>query len=77
MVGELFQIPGEAQTPDEIEDALQRSGADASLAAQVKTALAQCDDIRYGRDAPGSAGLRAQLQESVERLMQSPRWVAA
>jgi len=77
MVGELFQIPGAAQTPEEVEHALQRSGADTALAAQVKTALAQCDDIRYGREAPGGAGLRAQLQETVERLMRSPRWVAA
>ncbi len=77
MVAELFQIPGAAQTPEEIEAALARSGADASLAAQVKTVLAQCDDLRYGKDSVGGHRLRAQLLQSVERVMQSPRWVLA
>jgi hypothetical protein len=77
MIAELFQIPGAAQTPEEIETALARSGADASLAAQVKTVLGQCDELRYGRDSSGGERLRAQLLQSVDRVMQSPRWVSA
>jgi hypothetical protein len=77
MMAHLYQIPGAAQTPEEIETALARSGADPSLAAQVKTVLGQCDDLRYGRDASGGQRLRAQLLQSVERVMQSPRWVSA
>ena len=77
MMSELFQIPAAAQTPEEIETALARSGADVSLATQVKTLLGQCDALRYGRDSPGAERLRAQLQQSVERLMQAPRWVTA
>jgi hypothetical protein len=77
MASELFQIPGAAQTPEEIEAALARSGADASLAAQVKTVLGQCDDLRYGKDSSGGQRLRAQLLQSVERVMQAPRWVSA
>lgn len=77
MVGELFQISGPAQTPEEIEIALARSGADTSLAAQVKTLLSQCDGLRYGRDSSAGQRLRAQLLETTERLMQSPRWVSA
>jgi hypothetical protein len=77
MVGELFQIPGAAQTPQEIETALARSGADAPLAAQVKTLLSQCDDLRYGRDSSAGQRLRAQLLETMEHVMQSPRWLSA
>ena len=77
MMADLFQIPAAAQTPEEVEAALARSGADASLAAQVKTVLGQCDALRYGRDTSGAERLRAQLLQSVESLMQSPRWVSA
>jgi hypothetical protein len=77
MLSDLFQIPGAAQTPEEIEQALARSGADRSLAAQVKTLLGQCDALRYGRDDAGAAARRAQMLQSVEGLMQSPRWVSA
>ena len=77
MMSELFQIPGAAQTPEEIETALARSGADASLAAEVKAALGQCDALRYGRDQSGAERLRPQLLQTVERLMQAPRWVSA
>jgi hypothetical protein len=77
MMSELFQIPGAAQTPEEIETALARSGADASLAAEVKVLLGQCDALRYGRDHSGAEGLRAPLLQTVERVMQAPRWVSA
>ena len=77
MMSELFQIPGAAQTPEEIEGALARSGADPSLAAQVKTLLGQCDTLRYGRDSSGAERLHPQLLQSVEGLMQSPRWISA
>ena len=77
MMSELFQIHGAAQTPDEIETALARSGADVSLAAQVKALLGECDALRYGRDHSDAERLRAQLLQSVERLMQAPRWVSA
>jgi len=76
MMSELFQIPAAAQTPEEIETALARSGADASLAYEVKTLLGQCDGLRYGRDA-STGQPRAQMLQAVERLMLSPRWVAA
>jgi hypothetical protein len=77
MVGDLFQIPSAAQTPDEIEAALTRSGADTALAAQVRTLLGQCDDLRYGRDSSAGPRLRTQLLETMDRVMQSPRWVSA
>lgn len=77
MMSELFQISGAAQTPEEIETALARSGADASLAAQVKAVLGQCEALRYGRDSSGAGPMRAQLLQSVEGLMQSPRWISA
>ncbi|HET7681509.1 MAG TPA: hypothetical protein VFK79_15400 [Xanthobacteraceae bacterium] len=77
MISELFQIPGAAQTPEEIGTALARAGADVTLAAQVKGLLGQCDELRYGRDSSGAERLRAQLLQSVEALMQSPRWVSA
>jgi hypothetical protein len=77
MLSDLFQIPGAAQTPEEIEQALARSGADKSLAAQAKTLLGQCDALRYGRDDAGAGARRTQMLQSVEGLMQSPRWVSA
>ena len=77
MMSELFQIPGAAQTPEEIETALARSGADVAIAAEVKALLGKCDALRYGRDSSGAERLRAQLLHSVEALMQSPRWVSA
>jgi hypothetical protein len=77
MVGDLFQIPGAAQTPEEIETVVARSGADAALAAQVKTVLGRCDDLRYGRESSARPELRAQLLETMEHLMQSPRWISA
>jgi hypothetical protein len=77
MMSELFQIPGQAQTPEEIEAALARSGADMSLAAEVKTLLGECEALRYGRDGSGAERPRAQLLQSVERLMQAPHWVSA
>lgn len=76
MMSELFQISGAAQTPEEIETALARSGANTALSAQVKTVLEECEALRYGRDSSGGQRLRAQLLQSVERLMQSPRWVS-
>lgn len=76
MMAELFQIHAAAQTPEEIEQALTRSGADTSLAAQVKNLLGQCEALRYGRDN-ASGPQRSQLLQSVESLMQSPRWVSA
>lgn len=77
MMSELYQIPGAAQTPEEIETALRRSGADAPLAAQVKALLGQCDTLRYGRDSSGTERVRAQLLQSAESLMRSPRWASA
>jgi hypothetical protein len=77
LLTELYQIPAAALTPEEIEEALGLSGADARLIAQVKVVLTQCDELRYGRDAAGSQGLRAQLQQTVERLMQSPQLLSA
>lgn len=77
MISELFQIPSAAQTPDEIEMALARSGADVAVAAQVKALLSQCDVLRYGRDSSAADRQRAHLLQSVESLMRSTRWVSA
>jgi hypothetical protein len=56
--------------------ALEFSGADEALAAQVKSVLAQLDEMRYGKDG-GDHRPRAQMLQAVERIMQSPRWVSA
>ncbi len=77
MMADLFQIPAASQTPEEIEAAAVRSGADAGLAGQVKTLLGQCDEVRYGRDGAGANRPRAQMMQAVEGLMQAPRWVSA
>ena len=76
MMSDLFQISGTAQTPEEIETALTRSGAEPSLSAEVRTLLGQCDDVRYGRDNSADRP-RAPLLQAMERLMRSPRWVSA
>jgi hypothetical protein len=76
MMSDLFQISGAAQTPEEIEAALTRSGAEPSLSAEVRTLLGQCDDVRYGRDNSAERP-RAPLLQAMERLMRSPRWVSA
>ena len=77
LLTQLYQIPGACLTPEEIEAALVRSGADMRLITQVKTVLAQCDDLRYGKDTAGGQGLRAQLLQAVERVMQSPQLLSA
>jgi hypothetical protein len=77
LVTDLFQIPGASLTPEEIEAALARSGADSGLTAQIKTVLTQCDELRYGKDSGAGAGLRAQLLQAVERVMQSPQLLSA
>ena len=77
MVAQLFQIPAAAQTPEELQAAFARSGADPTLAAEVTDMLSQCDELRYGRDTSAGQRLRTQLIQSAERLMQSPRWVSA
>ena len=77
MAGQLFDIPGAAQTPDEIEASLKHAGADASLATQTKTVLARCDELRYGKEGASGPRMKAQLLDAAERLMQSPRWISA
>jgi hypothetical protein len=77
LVGDLHEISGVALTPEEAEAALTRSGTDAHTAAQVKTILMQCDQLRYGKQSVGTPALRAQLQQSVERLMTSPQLLSA
>jgi hypothetical protein len=77
LVTDLFQIPGASLTPEEIEAALARSGTDSRLVSQIKTVLVQCDDLRYGKNSGAGPGLRAQLLQAVERVMQSPQLLSA
>jgi hypothetical protein len=77
MLAQLFQIPAAAQTPQELETSLARSGANPNLAAEVTNVLGQCEELRYGRDSSAGQTLRTQLMQSAERLMQSPSWVLA
>lgn len=77
LVADLFPIPAPSLTPDEMEVALTQSGAPAPLAAQIKTVLAECDELRYGKTMGASPSRRAQLQQAIERVMQSPQLVSA
>jgi hypothetical protein len=77
LVAELYQIPGAALTPEEIETAMTRAGANPLLATQTKSVLAQCDQLRYGKPSSGAASLRETVLQAAERVMQSPQLVAA
>jgi hypothetical protein len=77
LVMELYQIPAASLTPQEIEAALMEGGADMGLIAQIKTVLARCEDLRYGKDSSAGSGLREQLLQAVERVMQSPQLLSA
>ncbi len=77
LITELFQVPGASLTPEEIEAALARSGADSRLTTQIKTILTQCDEVRYGKDSGDGSGLRAQLLQAIEQVMQSPQLLSA
>jgi hypothetical protein len=77
LVTELYQIPATSLTPEEIETALMQEGADPGLIAQIKTILARCEELRYGKDTDGASGLRGQLMQAVERIMQSPQLLSA
>jgi hypothetical protein len=77
VVAELYQIPAASLTPQEIEAALMKDGVDMGLIAQIKTILARCEDLRYGKDSNPESGLRGQLLQAAETLMQSPQLLSA
>jgi hypothetical protein len=76
LMAELFQVPGAALTPEEMETALAQSGVDKPVIAQIKSVLAQCDRLRYGTQASGPAP-RGDLLQAVERVMQAPQLLSA
>lgn len=73
----MFQLPATALTPEEVEAALQGGGADVKLAAEIKTVLARCDELHYGKDAGSAQRPRAELVEAAEGILRAPQWVAA
>jgi hypothetical protein len=77
LVTELYQIPATSLTPEEIETALIQEGADPGLIVQIKTILARCEELCYGKNSDGAPGLRSQLMQAVERIMQSPQLLSA
>jgi hypothetical protein len=77
LMSDLYQISGTALTPEEIEAALTRTGVDAQTVAQVKSILAQCDQLLYGKQSGGTPALRAQMQQSVERVILAPQLLSA
>ncbi|MEA2977993.1 MAG: hypothetical protein QOF19_3513 [Alphaproteobacteria bacterium] len=77
VIAELYQIPAASLTPQEIEAALMKDGVDIGLIAQIKTILARCEDLRYGKDSNPESGMRGQLLQAAETLMQSPQLLSA
>lgn len=72
----LYPLPAAALTPDEIEAALVRSNANAALAVEIRTLLAQCEEWQYGKEL-ARARPRAQLAQQAEKILQSPQLLPA
>lgn len=80
----VFQIPASALTPEEIEVELARARIDATLIGEIKTVLAECEELHYGNgDAAAGKGAkserrpRKQLAQAAEKIMQSPQLLSA
>jgi len=73
----MFRIPATALTPEEIERALRADTVDTALVTDVKSVLAECEQVQYGKDAQSDRRPRAQLAQAAEKIMQAPQLLSA